>query len=408
MSDDKYYILRVDHIELKTFKIQNLFNLYNYEINFDEPIQYMYGINGIGKTTIFNIFNAIFHGNFDELTKIPFQDIELEFDTIFNAEYKRIRLNLIKQETGIKYKFLCNEQVKSGLIKQNMSEFGTHGYFGQSFCFIDDSIFKQDDEKFEDFMDYIRDTSSESIIAYFNFTNIFDNDTGDLDLSFILFFDIILCFYDMKVISTERLNINSKQLQEYQDEIDFNFKKKSTESRNEFMHTPVNMPEKLSNIPESLSLENIKKRILTTGLQQRIKSLEVINLNYEDKPGIQKQITFFISIINDYFINKQVVLQQNKLHIESTNMENIPIEGLSSGEKQIFILFFDCVFCQDWEYFIFIDEPEISLHVSWQLKFSHTIRKINENNPRIKFLIASHSPQIIKNQLSLCIKADQI
>ena len=39
-----------------------------------------------------------------------------------------------------------------------------------------------------------------------------------------------------------------------------------------------------------------------------------------------------------------------------------------------------------------MDEPELSLHLSWQNKLVETIRKINDN---MQIVFATHSPEII-------------
>ncbi len=49
---------------------------------------------------------------------------------------------------------------------------------------------------------------------------------------------------------------------------------------------------------------------------------------------------------------------------------------------------------------ILIDEPEISLHVTWQKEFLKDLLNIAEIN-NISFCIATHSPQIINNYWDL-------
>ena len=50
---------------------------------------------------------------------------------------------------------------------------------------------------------------------------------------------------------------------------------------------------------------------------------------------------------------------------------------------------------------LLIDEPEISLHVEWQLEFLDDIEKILEDK-KIQVIIATHSPQIINEKWDLC------
>jgi predicted ATP-dependent endonuclease of OLD family len=67
---------------------------------------------------------------------------------------------------------------------------------------------------------------------------------------------------------------------------------------------------------------------------------------------------------------------------------------LSSGEKQIVIMIAHLIFEEDQRpsgIFI-IDEPELSLHIAWQLIF---VDSIVEASPKTQFILATHSPSII-------------
>lgn len=67
------------------------------------------------------------------------------------------------------------------------------------------------------------------------------------------------------------------------------------------------------------------------------------------------------------------------------------IFDLSSGEKQIIILMAYLSFKASSKIFI-VDEPEVSLHVSWQEKF---VDALIEASPDNQFVLATHAPSII-------------
>ena len=81
------------------------------------------------------------------------------------------------------------------------------------------------------------------------------------------------------------------------------------------------------------------------------------------------------------------------------------INGLSSGEKQLFLRALSLKFLNVNNSIILIDEPEISLHPRWQRKIVNVYENIGENN---QIIIATHSPHIIgnvkKEQLRVLIK----
>lgn len=82
----------------------------------------------------------------------------------------------------------------------------------------------------------------------------------------------------------------------------------------------------------------------------------------------------------------------------------IPIEKLSSGEKQV--IYRGCFLLKDINAiksaFVFIDEPEISLHPNWQTKIMDYYKNIFSNEEGIQtsqIFVSTHSPFIIHNNM---------
>jgi len=67
---------------------------------------------------------------------------------------------------------------------------------------------------------------------------------------------------------------------------------------------------------------------------------------------------------------------------------------LSSGEKQIIVMFAHLIFCsnKNKNSIFVIDEPELSLHLSWQEIFVDALFKAS---PETQFVLATHAPAII-------------
>lgn len=83
--------------------------------------------------------------------------------------------------------------------------------------------------------------------------------------------------------------------------------------------------------------------------------------------------------------------------------ELVPIDSLSSGEKQI--VYRGCFLLRDINAlnnaFVFIDEPEISLHPLWQMKVMDYYKSIFTNNSgeqTSQMFVVTHSPFIIHNE----------
>lgn len=96
----------------------------------------------------------------------------------------------------------------------------------------------------------------------------------------------------------------------------------------------------------------------------------------------------------DLQIRFKGINREKKLVFVNSRNEEFGIEGLSSGEQQIlskvFILFTDGM----KGHVILIDEPESSLHPSWQTRILPVLRRCSETND-CQIIVATQSPQVI-------------
>ena len=67
---------------------------------------------------------------------------------------------------------------------------------------------------------------------------------------------------------------------------------------------------------------------------------------------------------------------------------------LSSGEKQMLVILLTVLVQDNQHYTLFMDEPEISLHVEWQQRLIELIRQLN---PNVQIILTTHSPALIMN-----------
>ncbi len=72
--------------------------------------------------------------------------------------------------------------------------------------------------------------------------------------------------------------------------------------------------------------------------------------------------------------------------------DKFDINGLSSGEKQLFLRTLAIKMLEPENSIILIDEPELSLHPKWQSKIIKVYERIGKNN---QIIIATHSPHIL-------------
>jgi predicted ATPase len=88
---------------------------------------------------------------------------------------------------------------------------------------------------------------------------------------------------------------------------------------------------------------------------------------------------------------KKVELRGNEV-VVLVGKESIPLQSLSSGEKQLLQLLLECLAAGTNP--ILIDEPELSLHVDWQNELVSCMRTVNEG---AQLIMATHAPEVMAN-----------
>ena len=113
----------------------------------------------------------------------------------------------------------------------------------------------------------------------------------------------------------------------------------------------------------------------------------------EETSHIFAQITLFLETLRSFIPDKTFQFIGGLLKISSLD-ENIDCSELSSGEKQLLILFIETLLQRQKPFVFLTDEPELSLHIAWQRKIIPAIRHIN---PNAQIIAATHSPEIASN-----------
>ena len=143
-------------------------------------------------------------------------------------------------------------------------------------------------------------------------------------------------------------------------------------------------------------------------LEEHSKALKVYFSDFEKKykvfEELIEQLDLFTDIINSRLKFKDIRISRDEgIVVYKLNTdEQLKLAQLSSGEKQEIILFYELIFESDKNIHLLIDEPEISLHIEWQLKFMDDLLRIAEKK-KFKVTVATHSPQIINNHWDIQI-----
>lgn len=114
--------------------------------------------------------------------------------------------------------------------------------------------------------------------------------------------------------------------------------------------------------------------------------------------SLAESIIVYKDIVNNIFINKTMEINERGLitvKIDKNDLD-LPLKKLSSGEKQIMVLFYRLLFQTAPGSLTIIDEPEISLHVSWQQLLGGYFKDVARLRD-LRMIVATHAPAIIHN-----------
>ena len=103
----------------------------------------------------------------------------------------------------------------------------------------------------------------------------------------------------------------------------------------------------------------------------------------------------FQDIVDDLFTDtgKKIVRTENEIRFSQIGETLVPYQ-LSSGEKQMLAILLTVLVEDDQPYVLFMDEPEVSLHIEWQKRL---IDLCLELNPNVQIILTTHSPAVIMN-----------
>jgi ABC-type glutathione transport system ATPase component len=117
--------------------------------------------------------------------------------------------------------------------------------------------------------------------------------------------------------------------------------------------------------------------------------------NADAAQELSKAKTRFQDIVDELFdeTGKKIVRTENEIRFSQIGETLVPYQ-LSSGEKQMLAILLTVLVEDQQPYVLFMDEPEVSLHIEWQKRL---IDLVVEMNPNVQIILTTHSPAVIMN-----------
>lgn len=95
-------------------------------------------------------------------------------------------------------------------------------------------------------------------------------------------------------------------------------------------------------------------------------------------------------LIQNLFSHKQIEFSDDGILVKTEEGESLGLHLLSSGERQLVLILLETFLAG--ASVVLIDEPEMSMHIDWQLALVTVMRQLN---PEAQLILATHSPEIM-------------
>ncbi|MCL1984160.1 MAG: ATP-binding protein [Methanomassiliicoccaceae archaeon] len=336
-------------MKIRTISVYGLFGRHDHTVNvFGDGITYIHSPNGCGKSTLIKMIYMLFTGDTEGLRNVMFErmDVSLSDDTNIIVERTENELFIQMQRNELETEISADE-LSSILRTTYISAERTFasGAGGRTVGAVET---------------YAHELSSKLIAA-----------KRDRKL--------IVPSYDDDMMGDELV-----------------FRAKDLNAKLNFIRDAgfdIDIPSGLRFPPTRYDLMESEKEYkdLIHGIG------EFVGRNYY----LSESVIVLKDIVNGFLFDKDMKIDENDHIVFSLdNGTTLPLANLSSGEKQIFIMFYRMLFETPPSSFVMIDEPEISLHVSWQQRMGHALKDVARLRD-LQILVATHSPQIVHDDWDL-------
>ena len=145
-----------------------------------------------------------------------------------------------------------------------------------------------------------------------------------------------------------------------------------------------------------IQLYNLQRKYLDYQVNIGNRIIEQLqNGNADAAQQLSQKKKRFQDIVDELFADtgKHIVRTANEMRFTQIGEMLLPYQ-LSSGEKQMLAILLTVLVEDEQPYVLFMDEPEVSLHIEWQKRL---IDLILELNPNVQIILTTHSPAVIMN-----------
>jgi len=404
---------------IRKVQIDNFWGHKKVVLEFTQNENFLIGVNGSGKTTIINLIASAINADFITLDRIEFKKItiyltpynskvnktkiivtktydeyssynDITFDIYKGREkYRSYDLNSLQEERLIRNKTLFT---KSLFHNRKDLDFELAKLFNTSWLSINrtnDKFRRIDENSFESLIDLKLSEFNHQLSGYLAELSRKANEETDKFQKEIF----------LSLLATESENALLKTIERIDVDKEANSLK---EIYKLFNLKPSEYQSKLDNYIRNYKaakkkIENSQLNFIEAEYLIGVKRIHTIidkwKLLLNEQENIFSPKKNFIEVINQLFQRKEIrINERNQLYVTTQSGKEFSVQNLSSGEKQLLIIFGEALLQRQKAHIFIADEPELSLHVEWQEKLVSSLKILN---PFAQLIFATHSPDIV-------------
>lgn len=446
-------------MKIKQVQFKKLFGYFDYSIDFHDTVTIIHGPNGCGKTTMLKIINAAFNKQLDTLKSTDFQSVQFFFstDTSLKIERKRVCLDENNKDAGSIFYLAYT-------INDNNRDY-VYDFFDNS----DDYLMtikkclkgyrplpwleRRSDDTWYDRRSGAEFTTDEVVtqygaVIYKRYGRELLEDEIPKEVQ------DVLNTIDVRLIAADRLTVSQHVERQYGEDnikierrVNIIARDLSQKIRNAIQQYAQLSQAKDRTFPfraikqntlmtveeikaKMIELEAKRKEFIETGILEEEKddinihelvdaitdndrqNLSLYTIDTAEKldalSSLSSSINLFRKLIDSSFNNKKIIFNKDFGFRFVTTYSNSIIlpQNLSSGEQHELVMFYDLIFNTTENTLILIDEPELSLHIKWQLSYVDELIEIIKVTG-FSAVLATHSPQIIHDKWNLTVSLSE-
>ncbi|MCC5635923.1 AAA family ATPase [Nostoc sp. CHAB 5844] len=389
-------------MRIKQISVNGLFGIFDHVIplNMDERITIIHGPNGFGKTAILRILNSFFNSRYSEFRNIPFKNFRVEFDDDtsiidiipknsdnaddFQGNFKRYNILFILYQNSE----MVNLQQKPESLEELKKNINIRLIESQRLLnFAPKRSLRLSAEKpsmvstVSAYSDEIAQLMQDKFKEYGTISQFLDRT------------------FPIRVVKHQpSADLTDEQLRHQLNELEV--------TRSRLIEVGLLDKEEDSEVQiQPQDIDESTKNALSVYIEDMEKKLSVF-------AEIASKIELLKKIINNKFAYsyKEINFSKEKGFIFTTlynssltDSTSLSATDLSSGEQHELVLLYELLFKVKPNSLVLIDEPELSLHVGWQVQFLKDLQEITQLAD-LDILMATHSPDIIQDRWDLTVE----